>query len=237
VMGVDVLHVEKQGNNVRLLGSARLEPEAAMIDEYAQIRGALWNPLFRRQRLLNLIGGREWHAGFDRLLSTQPYEQTIGNNYFRHDARESFSNEVETMTEQLHASAEGSETNGDGSAESLSLETLVYRAVNNYLRFKLDSKYGLGWKAVQGKPQEESDYREKKAKLARDAFLAVRSRTGQDFVEYFVSTLCSVSQSMGEDRFIALTQALVRDTDNVRTLTMLALAAQTPSPQKTAPQN
>jgi CRISPR-associated protein Cmx8 len=80
-------------------------------------------------------------------------------------------------------------------------------------------------------------YEEMKEKVARDAFLAIRSRTGQDFVDYFVSTLCSVSQSMNEQRFLALTKALVEDTDKVRTLTMLALAAQTPNPQKSSAQN
>ena len=64
-----------------------------------------------------------------------------------------------------------------------------------------------------------------KGKLARDAFLAIRSRTGQDFIDYFASTLCSVSQNMNEHDFTALTKALLEDTDKVRTLTMLALSA------------
>jgi CRISPR-associated protein Cmx8 len=114
--------------------------------------------------------------------------------------------------------------------------------VSNYLRFKLKSKHQLEWKeswkgARDNKPAELKDYEEKKAKLAREAFLAIRSRTGQDFVDYFVSTLCSVSQSMSEQRFIALTKALIKDGDNIRTLAMLALAAQTPNPQKQTTQN
>lgn len=65
VLGIDVVHVERQGNNIRLLGSTRLDPEQAMIDEYSLFRDSLWNPLFRRQRLFNLINHREWYAGFD----------------------------------------------------------------------------------------------------------------------------------------------------------------------------
>jgi CRISPR-associated protein Cmx8 len=237
VLGVDVAHLEKQGNNIRLLGSTRLDPEAAMIDQYAQFRNSLWNPIFRRQRLLNLVNQRDWQAGFDGLMSKLPYKQTIGDSYFRRDARESFSNEVKTMSEQQNGSVEETETNDPSLSEDVSEETLIYRVVSNYLRFKLDSKYKLVWKSVQGKPKEEEDYRAKKAKLAREAFLAIRSRTGQDFVDYFVSTLCSVSQSMNEQRFVALTKALVKDGDNIRTLTMLALAAQTPNPQKQTAQN
>jgi CRISPR-associated protein Cmx8 len=236
MLGVDVVHVNKEGNNIRLLGSTRLDPEAEMIDRYAQFRDSLWNPIFRRQRLLNLVNHRDWQAGFAGLMSKLPYEQTIGNSYFRRDARESFPNEVKTMNEKINGPTEQDDPNDPNPPEGVSDQALIYRAVANYLRYKLDSKYKKVWKNVQGNPKEESDYRELKAKLAREAFLAIRSRNGQDFVEYFVSTLCSVSQSMNEQRFIALTQSLINDTDNIRTLTMLALAAQTPNPQQAASQ-
>src|SRR5262249_34802137 len=60
VLGIDVVHMEKQGNNVRLLGSARVDPEADIVDQYARIRNSLWSPIFRRHRLLNLVNRREW---------------------------------------------------------------------------------------------------------------------------------------------------------------------------------
>ncbi len=243
VLGVDVAHLEKQGNNIRLWGSTRLDPETAMIDEYAQFRGSLWNPIFRRQRLLNLVNRKpNWYAGFDGLMTKLPYEQTIGNSYFRRDARESFSNEVKMMNQPANGSVEEADANDLSLSEEVSQETLIYRVVSNYLRLKLRSKHQLEWKeawkgARDNKPAELKDYEEKKAKLAREAFLAIRSRTGQDFVDYFVSTLCSVSQRMNEQRFVALTKALVTNGDEIRTLTMLALAAQTPNPQKTTTQN
>lgn len=102
VLGVDVIHVQKQGNNIRLLGISRLDPEASMIDEYARLRHSLWDPIFRKQRLLNLINGRAWYTGFDALLSRLPYKQSIGNENFRRDARESFKTEVETTNEETH---------------------------------------------------------------------------------------------------------------------------------------
>lgn len=229
VLGVDVFHVEKQGNNVRLLSMAHLDPEAMMIDEYVVLRQSYWNPIFRRQRLINLVNGRSWFAGLDAALCTLPYERTLGDRTFRHDARESFSNEVNSMSDQqqdtLQQASTGDSLPSADAANELSEEALVYRLVGVYLAGKLKSKHGIEWRDVKDDQSRRADYEMKREKLAREAFLAVRSRTGQDFVDYFVSTLCSVAQSMSEPRFIALTKALLDDTDKIRTLTMLALSA------------
>ena len=219
VMGVDVIHVEKQGNNVRILGSTRLDPpEQEWIDKYREIRESLWHATFRRQRLLNLVSDKNWYIGFDSLLCTIPYEQTMGNDYFCHDVRESFKCEVENMSEET-------EQNVDIEVAEYSCEKLVLRLVKSYVLSKLEGKYQLKWKEVQGSPKEK-DYRDKKAKIAKSAFLDVRSRTEKmDFINYFASTICSVSQRMNEHSFEKLTRDLYEDTDKVRTLTMLALSA------------
>ena len=219
VMGVDVVHVEKQGNNVRILGSTRLDPpEQEWIDKYREIKENLWHATFRRQRLLNLVSNKAWYIGFDSLLCTIAYEQTIGNDYFCHDVRESFKYEVENMSEET-------EQNLNPEVGEYSCEKLVLRLVKSYVLSKLDGKYQLNWKTVQGTPKE-AEYREKKGKIAKSAFLEVRSRTEKsDFINYFASTICSVSQRMNEDSFEKLTRDLYEDTDKVRTLTMLALSA------------
>jgi CRISPR-associated protein Cmx8 len=235
LLGIDVVHLDKQGNNIRLLNSTRLDPESEMIDRYASFRNSFWNQHFRRQRLMNLISSdREWYVGFDNLLTKLPFKQTIGDSSFLHDVRETYKQEVKNMTDKNENSNEQSELDGSDQSEDLTTPTLVYQAVSNYLRYRLDSKYKLSWKNVEGNPKAEGNFREMRAKLAREAFLAIRSRTGQDFIEYFVSTLCSVSQSMNEKRYVALTSALINETDDIRTLTMLALAAQTPRPQPSA---
>ena len=225
VLGIDVVHLEKQGQNIRLLGSTRLDPEVEMIDRYAQFRDSFWNPIFRRQRLLNLVNNREWHAGFNSILQRYPFEQTIGNNFFRRDARESFSNEVETMSEEPNTRVDNSEASASASSAETTEGSLIYRLVGVYLSRKLKSKYQLEWVLVKDHPDERDEYEKTKGKLARETFLAIRSRTGQDFVDYFASTLCSVPQNMNEQSFTVLTKALLEDTDKVRTLTMLALSA------------
>jgi len=225
VLGIDVIHLEKQGNNVRILGSTRVDPDAEMIDRYSQFRNSFWNPLFRRQRLVNLVKRRAWQTGFDSILCRLPYEQTIGNTFFRRDARETFSDEVKLMSEGQATEIKGTEADTSSSAKSVTEGALIYRLVGVYLSRKLKSKHQLEWASVKDQPGKRADYEELKGKLAREAFLAIRSRTGQDFIDYFAATLCSVPQNMNENDFSALTKALLMDTDNVRTLTMLALSA------------
>lgn len=225
VFGIDVIHTEKQGNNVRVLNMTRLDPEAAMLDRYAQIRDGFWSPLFRRQCLLNLVEEKPWYVGFDALLCTLPYEQSIENDYFKRDVREKLKaliSEEKQMDEMTTTS------------NSTSIETLVFRLIGNYVTRKLKAKYDLEWKSEwKGLKNEElsqkPDYRkyaETKSKVSKSAFLDVRSRTEKmDFINYFVSSLCSVPQHMKADSYVELTQALYQDTDKIRTLTLLALSA------------
>jgi CRISPR-associated protein Cmx8 len=229
VLGIDVVHVDKQGNNIKTLGVGRIDPHLTMIDDYTRIKASLWNPLFRKQRLLNLVNERTWHAGFDQILCSLPYKHSIGDKIFRHDARESFRQENELIGEEARThmpyepETEPATNNTDGS--NLDCEALVYRVVGFYLKRKLKSKYQLEWAAVKENAAKSTEYQQIKEKVAREAFLAVRSRSGTDFADYFASTLCSVSQPLSEQQYIRLAQALYDDTDKVRTLTMLALSA------------
>jgi CRISPR-associated protein Cmx8 len=230
VLGIDVVHVEKQGNNIKTLGVARLDPELSMIDEYARIKASLWNPQFRKQRLRNLVNGRVWYAGFNEILCSLPYEQSIGHKTFRHDARESFRQEVQPIAEEISTDMSDEAQSEVPTVDlneiaSMHCEALVYRVVGIYLQRKVSSKYQLEWSAVKDDPGKRKDYEEAREKVAREAFLAVRSRSGMDFTDYFASTLCSVSQPLSEQQYVALAQALYEDTDKVRTLTMLALSA------------
>lgn len=205
VHGVDVFHVTKEGNNVRVLGVGRIEPDLAMIDHYWAVKGSLWDPAFRRQRLTNLIGGRAWWEGFDRLMSTSPWQSTIGGKYFGHDARKTFE-EQDMSTETLDA--------------------VVYKMVGIYIGRKVKAKTQLEYEEAKASGKLEA-YGEAREKVAREAFLAARSRTGADFVDFFTSTLCSVPQHIKESEYALVSRALLdpAETDKLRTLTMLALSA------------
>jgi CRISPR-associated protein Cmx8 len=113
-------------------------------------------------------------------------------------------------------------------ADQTGLEELIYQAVRTYVFRRLASKYGLEWDSAKAAAAAwKHDYEEKKSKVARDAFLAVRSRTGTDFIAYFTSTICSVPQHLGDQGYLAIAHAF-NDADQIeriRSLTLLALSA------------
>lgn len=217
VLGFDVFYLNKEGNNIRLLSSQRIEPEETLLRAYERCR-SLQDPIFRRQVLRNLLDGHPWYWGFDGLARQYPHTKLIGTRNFRSDARNMFEMHTEEPMEQQK-----------GPRGATSLEALVYRIVQTYVREKLRSKYGLAWdseRMVKGS-EERNEFSEKKEKIAREAFLAVRARTGADFVDYFSGTLCSVRQFLPEADY-ALLAAVLRDparVDELRTLTLLALSA------------
>ncbi|MCC6557866.1 MAG: type I-MYXAN CRISPR-associated protein Cmx8 [Polyangiaceae bacterium] len=223
VLGFELFHLSKEGNNVRLLSAARIEPEPKTLDEYILLKGMdLWDPTFRRVRLRNLLDNeRRWYKGFDRVIATLPYDtMTIGSEAFRHDARVSFGIRTKESKDAMSNEEE------DRQEAPLTLENVIYEMMQSYVAQKLKSKYDLVWRDITT-DEEKKQYVDKKRKLAKEAFLAVRSRTDSDFVSYFAGTLCSVSQHLPRDRFALLTKALhdEREREHVRTLTLLALSA------------
>lgn len=224
LLGVDVVHLEKQGNNIRLWGTARIDPTQSMIDEYARIKSLFRYALFRRQRLLNMLNERAWFSGFGSFLSTTDSEQTIGSRFFRADVRTAFKDSMQSSQSTKGDQDEVDTETSKPPTNQSSVEDLIYQLTGTYITAKLRSKHQLEWKGVQGSSRE-GEYGEKKTKIAKDAFLSVRSRTGDDFIEYFVSTLCSFPQFLNEQGYSTLAQALHTDTDKVRTLTLLALSA------------
>ncbi len=212
VSAIDVVHIEKDGNNVRVRSLSRVDPRHDRADAYGRVRAAYWSSVFRRQRIANLLEEREWWREFGRLCAQTPKENTILDSKFQHDCRIAFT-EVE-MTESR-------------TDEPKTLEQLVYQATRSYVLGRLASKYSLKWADASGSAAGKADFESKKEKVAREAFLAVRSRTGADFVAYFTSTLCSVPQHLGETGYLALARALTNqeEVERVRSLTLLALSA------------
>jgi len=221
LLGFDVLHLVKEGNNIRLRSWTRVPIEsAAFFDEFRPLRD-LWCPLFRRQRMRNLLAGARRWAGFDRLISTTSADLTFDDSAFRHDAREFFQLYQPEPQERFM-----SDDDPTTPAEP-EVAALVYQAARNYVSRRVEQKHDLSWDKVKEDPKAVEAFRGRRKDVARSAFLAARSRTGADFVEFFAATICSVPQRSkgGEKGFAALSRALLQDTDTVRTLTLLALSA------------
>ena len=216
----DVLHADKRGNSIVVASTVRVSPQTLPIDEYQNIKAAYREVRFRQQRLKNFLENRDWYAGLDRLLSTTPYEQTVGNRWFCKDTRTAFQQEVKTMSE-----AELDHEGGGKTETPPNDDQIIYRAVQSYVYGRLQSKYAVNWQDSKGNEGKEKDFGDKKSKIAKDAFLAVRSRTeAADFQEYFAATLCSVSQRMDQKTYLRLTSFLMQEPQKARTLTLLALA-------------
>lgn len=246
VAAYDIYHVRKDGNNVRVLYSGRVDP-VDIVDEYEAIRSSYVDALFVRRRISNLVEDQRlrrlrgaaadlpavrWYSGFDRDAATVPHDKAFfGSRFFRRDARQAF-----ILAARSSGDAGTEETLESGDKKPTTIEELVYRLVREYVHRRVKSKYGLDPNTVKENPSKQKDYNEAKEKVARDAFLAVRSRSDADFAEYFAGTIGSVPHWIQEQDFVQLTRCLRDDKlrADVRTLTLLALsaAAWTPSNDK-----
>ncbi|KYC43861.1 type I-MYXAN CRISPR-associated protein Cmx8 [Scytonema hofmannii PCC 7110] len=225
ILGVELIHAEKVGNNVKIRSISYVEPVKEQVDKYAQIKQAYWCPWFRKQRLLNLLQGDKpgWFE-FGAVLSRIP-RNWLEDPYFSHDAREllTFEGEIKVKRD-IRESAQ-----------------LVYDVCQQYVFSKLETKYGMKWDKTKnchiqsGQPISQQDFDEKKYKIANDAFLSVRSRTEpKAFIDYFVSTLYPFVR---KEEFVDFAEKLFNKTDDIRALTLLALASQFPHQKKSEVKN
>ena len=195
-----------------------MTPDERLLGEYRRVRGRFWDPLFRRQVLLNVVGARPWFAGFDRIAETTSHKtQMIGRWQFCRDVVEMFRERRELM-----------ERRDEEPVGEKNLDVLVYEMVRNYVARKAEAKSGTTWAKAKDSPGLKKAWEDQKERAAGEAFLAVRSRTESDFVDYFVGTLCSKGQYLRDGRFATIAGAL-RDpakARDVRTLTLLALSAE-----------
>jgi len=91
IASVEIYHLNKQGNNIVTLVSGRLPVDDLIRKSYEVIRGQYRHPLFRMQMIRNLLDGRDWYSGFDRLMSPHDREWFIGGkSWFPNDVRHHF---------------------------------------------------------------------------------------------------------------------------------------------------
>ncbi len=230
ILGVEIIHAQKVGNNVKIYSTTTVEPIIDLIAEYERIKKYYWCPWFRKQRLINLFQEQPesnnlqhyqqkiypW-TDFDAVLSRIP-RKWLQDKYFSHDARQLFEQEVEIKMKK----------------EIRDYPSIVYKICQSYVLSKLESKYKMKWQNGKpfkdNKPTKEEEFNDKKHKIANEAFLAVRSRTeNQVFIDYFVSTFQGYVK---EDEFVDFVNALYNETSQIRAITLLALSSQFSSNKK-----
>src|SRR5262249_6379836 len=111
------------------------------------------------------------------------------------------------------------------------LPLLIHRLIRNYVLRKTEEKSGITWERIKDNKDNEGrtiippEFREARQKVASDAFLAIRSRREQDFVDYFTASICSVAQFLPEGDYQTVAKELLQHPENVKTLSLLALSA------------
>ena len=236
VSAIEIFSLEKQGNSVKTHTADKIIPRRGLLPQYEGIRQACRNPFFKSQSLLNLLRDLDWAEGFLGLFSEQPAEFFVRTEktprqfpFFSTDVRKKFGiiTDEFKLSEEAHTMAEAT------LPKPQSLEKRIYDMIGAYVRHKTEAKANLKWsdfkdkKTPDGKMAIPPAYIEARQKICMDAFLAMRSRREQEFIEYFTGTICSVPQFLPADDYVFVTQALLEENgwEKVKTLAMLALSA------------
>ena len=255
VASVEYMHMVKAGNNVKSVAAGRIAPNPRLLDEYLEClcgsRPRFRNPLFRAGLMRWMLdeaesaGRSTWYRHMARMMAERPWPFFVRCDktpksvpWFAADAKNQFQDRVKEYQDEWEASPM---TDVQPPAVATGkpqppLEVLVYRLVQNFVRKKTKDKCDLEWddfkdkKSVDPKTNKErvevpAAYAEAKERVVSDAFLAMRSRREKDFVEYFTASICSVRRFLSEDDFCVVAKALLEQPEDVKTLTLLALSA------------
>jgi len=162
-------------------------------------------------------------------------KETPNIRFFGNDIRSVF----EALKDELKPYKEGGKSMDDKAREQ-TLELRIYRIIREYVRQKAENKSGLkieDFKKEKGSDGKEhivypQKYREETEKVCSDAFLAMRGRREKDFIEYYSGTIFSVPHFLPEEDYLAVSKALMEDWEKVKTLSMLALSANSYLPKQ-----
>jgi len=234
VSAMEFFHLAKIGNNIKTLSSGRIVPRDKLLRQYAFIVGRpgekppYANPLFRRGLMLALLNDVPWFQPFGKLFAEWPHQFFVHSDkspprlsWFWADARKKLTQESQRMPKL---------PDDPPPDPDLLLMTLVHRLVRGYVNDRAQRKSGINldkfkdgdkinWDAL---PKE---FAEARRAVGESLFLEFRSRRDQAFVSHFSQTLFAAKQFLSEDQFTAIGHALLNRTDDVKTLTLMSLSA------------
>ena len=233
VCAIELFHLQKHGNRIRQLAAGRILPDENVLKDYESTREAMQNPVFKSILLRNMVDGKDWYFHFDSPFQRYPMPMFIlcrGRTpvelrFFGLDARRKF----RAIGIQLETDLKGGIMDEKVAQNQLSMR--IYRLIQTYVNFRTEEKSGRKYvefskqKGADGHIPYPPEYRESREKVCSDAFLAMRGRRDQDFVEYFTGTVCSVPQYLNQEDYITVAGALISDWEKIKVLSMLALSA------------
>ena len=161
-----------------------------------------------------LLREEPWHGGMIELFAEYPWPFFIEGDdtpkylpRFGRDARDQF----RAFYEDIHDMT-FDEMDEDDTLKHLGL--VLQRLVNKYVEGRAEAKTGKKVKdfpkarpstARSGVDLSRRSSARPSSRVCSDAFLAMRSRHDQDFVEFFAGSICSVAQFLPRDDYQFLT--------------------------------
>lgn len=235
---LELFHLQKQGNRIRQLAVERVLPNIGVLRDYETVRDTSANCFYKSLYMPNLLYGQPWYEGAERIFHQHPMPVFIfirdktprGIRFFGIDVKKKFS-----AIQYVINTIQGGLMNGGDQDDKLVLR--VYKLIQTYVNLRTEEKSGKKYKEFQSIKDAKNrivyprEYREAREKVCSDAFLAMRGRRDQDFIEYFTGTICSVPQFLVEGDYITVACALMSDWERIKNLSMLALSAHSYLPE------
>ena len=236
VSAIELFFLEKRGNSVKTHTANKIILRQGLLSQYESVRQSCRNPFFKSQLLLNLLRNDPWSEGFLGLFSEHPCEFFIRIDktprqfpFFSTDTRKKF----ETLTEEFKRLEEARAMANATVPKPQSLEKRIYDMIGAYVRQRTEARSKMKWsdfkdnRTQEGKLAIPPEYIDARQKICMDAFLAMRSRRDQEFIEYFTGTICSVPQFLPSDDYVFVSRTLLEEDgwERIKTLSMLALSA------------
>ncbi|MFM8275015.1 MAG: type I-MYXAN CRISPR-associated protein Cmx8 [Gemmata sp.] len=232
---VDFLHLAKIGNNIKTLAAGRVAPRPGLLAGYLRIVGKAGtkppyaNPLFRRGLMLALLEGKPWFQPFGKLFAEWDVSFFVPSDappsklsWFWVDARKK-------VQEVIQAMPPAQNPDDPPKADDL-LMMLIHRLTRTYLAARAKEKSGIdpekfkeGDKIAWDKLPK--DFHDARRAAGESLFYEFRSRRDQAFVQHFAQTFFATKQYVSEDHYTEIGRALMTRTDDVKTLTLMALSA------------
>lgn len=230
---LELYYLRKQGNRVRQLACERILPQKRIIKDYENLRKRAANPLFKSIYIRNLLDDTPWYNNADSILNQYPmlffifcHDNSLREiKFFGIDVKR----KLLDIEQNIKIISEGGKM-GEKELDDL-LVLRIYRIIQTFVNYKTEKKSGIRYgdfkdnKNSQGHVIYPESYREAREKVCSDAFLAIRGRREQDFIEYFSGTICSVPQYMSETDYLKVATSLMKDWEKIKTFSMLSLSA------------
>jgi CRISPR-associated protein Cmx8 len=242
---IEYMHQVKTGNNIKTQTAGRLAFRRHLMEDYEYIVGQdgkqsrFGSPLFRRGLMQAMLDESltlsQWYRPFGRIFAEWdasffvPTDAPPRLSWFWKDARK----QLRTVEDRVKTDEPDVLPDEDDL-----LAATVKRLVGSYLDIRLKKDGGFDFAKFRETKKTPQDAIEARRKLAERLFLELRSRREQAFVDHFTNTFFSVGQYLGHKpapkMFERVAKALMKRTEDVKTLTLMALSANgwVPTPKK-----